>query len=67
MLPPDPCGVSMCEQCDEFQEKIDRYRKFLNQYFDPLTTKNIKRAIEELEQQKAALHPNSTRSGATRM
>ncbi|HEY3791888.1 MAG TPA: hypothetical protein VGM09_08655 [Bradyrhizobium sp.] len=53
----------MCEECEQLQKRIDRFRPFLNQ-FDPLTTKNMEQAIEELEQKRAALHPDL---GATRM
>ena len=56
----------MCEQCDELQKQIDRYRQFLTQYFDQLTTKNIEQAVAEMEQQKAALHPEE-RPGTMRM
>jgi hypothetical protein len=47
----------MCEECEQLQKKIDRFRTFLNQ-FDPLTTKNMDQAVEALELQKAALHPD---------
>lgn len=57
-LPPCPRGSeSMCEECEQLQKKIDRFRTFLNQ-FDPLTTKNMDQAVEALELQKAALHPD---------
>ena len=52
----------MCEECKQLEKNIDRFRRLQSQYFDSLTTKNIKWAIEELEQQKAALHSSSARS-----
>jgi hypothetical protein len=46
----------MCERCDELQNKIDRYRKFLRERFDPLTESRIKELVANLEGQKAAMH-----------
>jgi hypothetical protein len=46
----------MCQQCAVLQERIDRYRRAVNQRFDPVTTERLKEGLAELETQKAALH-----------
>jgi hypothetical protein len=46
----------MCEQCEDLQNKIDKYRHFLQHPFDPLTLERIKVAIVDLEQRKAEVH-----------
>jgi hypothetical protein len=47
----------MCETCIEIDKKIEHYRRFLEQPFDPLTIERIKGLIADLERQKKALHP----------
>ena len=56
MLPPDPSGEPMCEECVKLENKIAHYQRFLKQRYDPLTEERIKQAVQELEQQKASLH-----------
>ena len=46
----------MCEECRALEKKIEHYRQFLAQPFDPLTTERIKTAITDLEKQKDAMH-----------
>jgi hypothetical protein len=45
----------MCEKCAELDEWIRRYRRVSSSVSDQLTIDRIK--IEELHDQKAALHP----------
>ena len=47
----------MCDACDEFDEKIEHYKKVRSAMTDQLTIERIKALIAELEAQKAALHP----------
>jgi hypothetical protein len=49
----------MCKQCAEFDNKISRCRRFLNQPFDALTIERIEGLIVEFEKQKAALNCKS--------
>ena len=46
----------MCEKCIELEAKINHYRDFTKQRFDPLTEQRIKELIAELERQKEAMH-----------
>jgi hypothetical protein len=46
----------MCEQCQNLQKKIQHYRWFTAQGFDPLTIERIKAMIQELEQRLQVLH-----------
>jgi hypothetical protein len=45
----------MCEQCKQFDAKIQRYRSFIAQGLDALTVERINGLILELQQQKEAL------------
>lgn len=45
----------MCEKCEQLAKKIVRYREFVEQALDPLTTERIRELITELEQRKAAV------------
>jgi hypothetical protein len=49
----------MCEQCRQFDAKILRYRSFVAQGLDSLTTERINGLIQELQQRKAALRCSS--------
>lgn len=51
------CGTDMCEKCAELDERIKRYRMVSSSINDQLTIDRIKALIEELQVQKAALHP----------
>ena len=46
----------MCVACLKLDEKIAHYKEFLKQPFDQLTLSRIRETIQELEQQKAAMH-----------
>jgi hypothetical protein len=56
LAPARPRGEPMCRHCDELQKKIDQYRRFLAQNFDPLTQERIRAGISELEKRKSELH-----------
>ena len=47
----------MCEKCDEIDCKIERYRHVQRTILDQITVDRAKELIDELEAQKAALHP----------
>jgi hypothetical protein len=47
----------MCDRCEELDSKIERYRQLAAKVRDPLLTEGIGKLIEEMEAQKAALHP----------
>lgn len=46
----------MCNKCEELDQKITRYRRFVTGLFDPLTDERITGLIEGLERQKENLH-----------
>jgi len=46
----------MCEECEQLEKQITRYRRFTEQALDPLTQDRIKALINELEQRKTAMH-----------
>jgi hypothetical protein len=46
----------MCDKCQQLETKIQRYRKFVVQGFDKLTIDRINSLIQQLEQEKQALH-----------
>jgi hypothetical protein len=54
----------MCEQCEQIDEKIRRYRRFLTLGLDALTVDRIDGLIQELQKRKLAL-PCSTSSKTT--
>jgi hypothetical protein len=47
----------MCERCVELDERLRRYRRISDSINDQLTIDRIKGMIDDLEAQKAALHP----------
>jgi hypothetical protein len=47
----------MCQQCNDLQVRIDRFRRALAQRFDPLTTERLEAGLADIEAEKAALHP----------
>jgi hypothetical protein len=47
----------MCDRCEELDSKIERYRQLAERVRDPLLTEGVSKLIEEMEAQKAALHP----------
>jgi hypothetical protein len=48
----------MCDKCQELDKKIERYRSLVAKVPDPLTTEQVGKLIEEMQAQKAALHPD---------
>jgi hypothetical protein len=54
---PAQCGeFHMCQRCIEIEDKIGRYRR-LTTLTDELTKERIAELIDDLKQEKAALHP----------
>ena len=47
----------MCEKCEELDEKIDHYRNLIARVADRQTNEGIGKLIEDMQAQKAALHP----------
>jgi hypothetical protein len=47
----------MCDKCEEFEAKIQRYRWFTTQGLDALTVKRINQLIDETRRRKDAVHP----------
>jgi hypothetical protein len=46
----------MCEKCEQLSAAIARYRWFVAQALDPLTTERINALIQELDQRKKEMH-----------
>jgi hypothetical protein len=54
----DTNGIDpMCEKCVKLDEKIEHYRGMTLAIGDQLTVEQIKALIEDLQAQKAVLHP----------
>jgi hypothetical protein len=49
--------MPMCEICEELDNKIERYRNLIAWVADAQTQEGIGKLIEEMQAQKAALHP----------
>jgi hypothetical protein len=47
----------MCDKCIELDRKINRYRQITERVLDPLLTEGVGKLIEQVEAEKAALHP----------
>jgi hypothetical protein len=47
----------MCDKCVEIDSKIEHYRRLSSGIADQLTLDGIKKLIEQMKEQKAALHP----------
>jgi hypothetical protein len=47
----------MCEKCVEIDKKIERYRVLIAGVTDKLALDGLKELIDQMEAQKAALHP----------
>ena len=47
----------MCEKCDEIDKTIERYRRIQQRILDPQLIDGAQKLIDELEADKAALHP----------
>jgi len=51
------CGTAMCDKCAELDEKIEHYRGLRPRITDPQTTEGLRKLIDDMQAQKAALHP----------
>ena len=47
----------MCEKCEELDERIEHYRYLMARVTDRRTNEGIGKLIEDMQAQKAALHP----------
>jgi hypothetical protein len=47
----------MCEQCVELDSKIEHYQRMATKISDQAMLEGIKKLIEQMRAQKAALHP----------
>jgi hypothetical protein len=47
----------MCDRCNDLDLQIQKYRRFIAQPIDPLTTERLNAAVAEMEAAKAGLHP----------
>jgi hypothetical protein len=47
----------MCDHCIELDKKIAQFQKLAERVLDPLTVEGLGKLIEEMQAQKAALHP----------
>ena len=47
----------MCEKCEELDDKIEHYRNLTARVTDRQTNEGIAKLIEDMQAQKAALHP----------
>jgi hypothetical protein len=48
---------AMCDECVKLDQKIEHYKGMIARIPDPLTTERVGKLIEDLQAQKAALHP----------
>jgi hypothetical protein len=55
----------MCDKCDELDERILKFRRFIAQPVDPLTTERLTASVSEMQATKAALHPEKKYSRVT--
>jgi hypothetical protein len=47
----------MCDKCIELDDKIEHYERISVSISDQLTIDRIKKLVEQMKAQKAALHP----------
>jgi hypothetical protein len=47
----------MCDKCEQLDKRIEHHQKLLLGIADQLTVDRIKSLIEDLQAQKASLHP----------
>jgi hypothetical protein len=50
-------GILMCGKCDEIDEKIAHYNRLLSGITDRIARDGIASLIEEMNAEKAGLHP----------
>jgi hypothetical protein len=57
-VPSAPGGANaVCDKCNEIDDKIERYRRFAQAVPNPEFVDRLNALIKDLEQEKAALHP----------
>jgi hypothetical protein len=49
--------ISMCDKCQELENKIERFRLIMERVPDAQLAEGIIRLINEAEAERAALHP----------
>ena len=47
----------MCEKCGEIEAKVENYQRLAKGVTDPQTIDGLQHIVNELEREKAALHP----------
>jgi hypothetical protein len=47
----------MCDKCEEVNRKIEHYRILMSRIPDQLTNERVQKLIEDMQAEKAALHP----------
>jgi hypothetical protein len=57
VLPPNPRGEPMCDNCEAIDQKVEHYERVARGVTDQLTIERMKALIKEMHEQKAALHP----------
>ena len=50
-------NLAMCDKCIELDKRIEQYRRLSGLINDRLTIERFEAAIKDLQDQKAALHP----------
>jgi hypothetical protein len=51
----------MCDKCVELDNKMNHYQRLASSIDDPKTRDGIKQLVEQIEAEKAALHPEQPR------
>jgi hypothetical protein len=51
----------MCDKCQLLEKKMERYRRVANSINDQLTIDRLNELIEDMEAEKAKLHPDQQR------
>jgi hypothetical protein len=49
--------LEMCDTCVQLDEKIEHYKKVMSAMTDQLTVERITALVQDMQAQKAALHP----------
>ena len=57
MGPPLRGANAVCDKCEEIDKTIERYRRIKERILDQQLIDGAQRLIDELEADKAALHP----------
>jgi hypothetical protein len=54
----------MCDKCAELDNKIEHYRSLVAKVMDPLTAERVGKLFEDMQAQKAGLHPEQEKNKA---